>query len=907
MSTIRSNTSTRDLINGRMPVITLSAFNEDGSLTPFLPGVKLSTFVKQGSANSAALLAASDDMFRLKKNAASFDDAPDSMMAVVRIQTNKDSDRPEYADTGVLVEVLSEPKKSANGLYEFSFVVDDFVGIDGVATELLQTMIPGVPEMEVDRGDISEISALKNIDSYDIEHAIDVVKASIASYASLRNQFIPSDPIPEVRLNALLKAIDKDPITEINNFISSYAYPLESAIGQYKTLAIASADPKSYVRLAANIIDIYATQELGQLVNVEGMVSEAMRAEIEKLQRENGLRMQRIQLEAGLKKIAEELGEDDSDVEEYKRLFEEKKEAGVLPEAVIRECEDLISKVERNPSAMTNESSKNVLDIFLKSFPFGVTEIDRPNLEEATALLDEHHYGLEDAKDRILDQIAVDLRRAKKDAGYTGKPLLLIGPKGIGKTTLAKSIAAATGRPLAFLPFGGVSDPAELRGHGRTYIGSKQGSVVKAFEQAGHQAPLLFIDEIDKSGKDMRGNPQEVLMALTDPSQNKTFKDNFLEIPMDLSAAKMIATANHYDRIDPILLDRFEVIHLGEYSVGEKMVIARKFILPRMMKESGLEDTELNLSDAVLEKVIKGYTREPGVRQLEARIKEVCEKTVRRLSGTDGQSVAITEELLETKEWFDLPLVQDDEVPSKPTIGWVNGLYGSSSGGGVLPIKSKAFKSLNGAEASITHTGRLQTTMQESLVNVSTVVKVLLDDLKEPDQNAKDSFIVKWRKETDFHIEAVGNSKVDGPSAGVTMTTAIMSQICQLPVDSSVAMTGKIDIHGKVHAIGGLEQKIPAARDVGIKTVIVPRENERDVKRLKPEITEGVNIVFADDIREVLKIAIPGIEKIIDISMNKPMGAAPANQNDQNGRQPIGFDVHAMVRASKASAKKLTP
>ncbi len=680
--------------------------------------------------------------------------------------------------------------------------------------------------------------------------------------------------------------ISTDPISAMQAVLAKYGNisgDLDIASSHVEVVLKGCDDVNTYSTALENAYQELIVGYASAYVLAGQKIQEKNQENLLKMQKEHQLILLKKAMQDALDDVETELNGgvpvDETPKKKYSRLLDEKMAAGVLSEDVIKQCRSAIAQLD---SPQFKDASEKALSYLLDQMPFGVDKVERPDISKVQGILDSGHYGLDEVKRRIYEQLVTESHVAKEtgDGQYTGKPILLIGAPGIGKTTLTKSIAEATGRKRTTIGFGGVSDTSSLIGHKRTYTGAEAGSVVNAFMETGTMAPLVVLDEIDKTGQTERGNVQDVLMRLIDPHTNSEFKDEFLAASVDLSKAKFIATANYMEKLDPVLLDRFEVIILGGYSVGEKIEIAKRFVLPKEMEAVALTDDKFKVDDEVLAEIVKGYTGgEAGVRTLEKEIKKLCQKAVVNLIESGDSSVVLTKEMISNDKWLGAPRRRDFDVPSEDTVGWTTALAYSSVGGSAFPIKAQINRAVGGAgERLIIRNKKLGDDMQYSIDSVHTVYKDLLEKLITNDQfdeDAKADFIEHMRTKYEIHVDVTVDGPVDGPSAGVTFTTALLSRALNMPVDCKVAMTGKIDPLGNVKAIGGLDQKIPAARAAGMKTVIIPEENRGDYEKLKEDQKEGVDVVFASKIEDVLKVAIPGVENVIDFSMEAEQPKLP--------------------------------
>ncbi|HEY4236738.1 MAG TPA: endopeptidase La [Gaiellaceae bacterium] len=558
-------------------------------------------------------------------------------------------------------------------------------------------------------------------------------------------------------------------------------------------------------------------------------IQSQVQSELEKGQREFFLRQQ-------LKAIQEELGEGDpeqADANELRELLD----ALELPEEVRKAADRELARLERLPAAAAEYGViRSYLD-WLATLPWGVTTPDVLDLDRARQILDEDHYDLEKVKERIVEHLAVS--KLKQDPA--GQILCFVGPPGVGKSSLGQSIARTLGRKFARLSVGGVRDEAEIRGHRRTYIGAMPGSIIRALRDAESMNPVLLIDEIDKMGADVRGDPASAMLEVLDPAQNCTFRDHYLDLPFDLSKTLFICTANTVDTIPPALVDRMDVIQLSGYTEEEKLGIAERYLVPRQIDEHGLGRDRIEIGEAVLQLLAREYTREAGVRGLERRIGDLCRKAAVQVARGSEEPIDVTEEL--AREWLGPRRFSAETRRRTADPGVATGLAYTPVGGDVLYIEAQAYA----GRGKLTVTGQLGEVMQESAQAALSWVRSHTEEL-ELDE--------RWFSRHDVHLHVpAGAIPKDGPSAGIAMATAIASLVRERPVADDVAMTGEITLTGQVLPIGGVRDKVLAAQRAGLGRVILPRENEHDLDELPPETRDALHFVLVDSIDEVFDAA----------------------------------------------------
>ena len=575
---------------------------------------------------------------------------------------------------------------------------------------------------------------------------------------------------------------------------------------------------------------IVLERELG-ILRLQGEITEMVKQQVEDNQKDYYLREQ-------IKAIHKELGEDDAESEADK--FERKLEKLKAPAKVKKKIKEEIGRYKRISS---NNSESAVIRGYLETLlamPWKKASQDNTDVEHAKEILDADHYGLEKVKERILEYLAV--KKLNKEG--TGTILCLVGPPGTGKTSIAKSVAKALGRKYVRICLGGVRDEAELRGHHRTYVGAMPGRVITAVKNAKVKNPLILFDEIDKMVSDGRGDPAAALLEILDPEQNKHFSDHYLELPFDLSKAFFICTANGTDTISRPLLDRMEVIELPGYTENEKFHIAKEHLWAKQLKQNGITRSQLTITDKALRTMILRYTREAGVRGLERKIASVCRKAAKAVAQADeGTKTKLRISDRNIKEYLGKPVYKPNAANEKPEVGIVRGLAWTSVGGETLEIEVVA---LNGT-GKLELTGKLGDVMKESARIALTYVRFLVQDEVDED----------YFEKHDIHIHVPeGATPKDGPSAGITMTTAIYSAVTGKPVRADIAMTGEVTLRGRVLPIGGLKEKLLAAKQAGIKEVLVPKENSRDVDEMETEILEGITLQYVHCVEDVLKEAL---------------------------------------------------
>jgi ATP-dependent Lon protease len=570
-----------------------------------------------------------------------------------------------------------------------------------------------------------------------------------------------------------------------------------------------------------------------EVVSIGSRIQSQVQSELDRGQREYFLRQQ-------LKAIQEELGEVDEVQAEVNELREQLA-AIDLPEEVRKQVDRELGRLERVQPAMAEYGVIRGYLEWIASLPWDKSTEDNLDLRHARRILEEDHYDIEQVKDRILEFLAV--RKLKPDA--RGSILCFVGPPGVGKTSLGRSMARALGRRFERISVGGVRDEAEIRGHRRTYIGAMPGVIIRALRDAGANNPLLMIDEIDKMGADFRGDPSSAMLEVLDPEQNHSFRDHYLDLPFDLSRAMFVTTANTLDSIPGALRDRMEVIQLAGYSEEEKLEIAKRYLAPRQIERNGLRPSRISFTDAALKVIISDYTREAGVRQLEREIGTVCRKIARRVAeGSITRKVTITEprvrELLGKRRFFS----ETRRRTSRP--GVATGLAWTPVGGEVLFIEATAMAGKGG----LILTGQLGDVMRESAQAALSYVRGHASELV-------DGFDEQWFAEHDIHIHVpAGATPKDGPSAGVAIVTALASLLSVRPVRSDVAMTGEITLTGQVLPIGGLKEKALAAQRGGIRCVVAPALNEPDVEEIPEHLRRDLDFRFVSEASEVLELAL---------------------------------------------------
>jgi len=572
-----------------------------------------------------------------------------------------------------------------------------------------------------------------------------------------------------------------------------------------------------------------ANEQLSVL-ELTSKIQQETQKEMDKAQREYFLRQQ-------LKQIQEELGEGDERTAEINEL-RQKIEAAKMPEAARKVADRELERLSRIPPLSPEYTvSRNYLD-WLVALPWSVETEDVIDLHATQRVLDEDHYDLQEAKERIIEYLAV--RKLKRDT--KGPILCFVGPPGVGKTSLAQSIARALGRKLVRMSLGGVRDEAEIRGHRRTYIGSLPGRIIQGLRNAGTNNPVFVLDEVDKLGVDFRGDPSSALLEVLDPEQNNTFVDHYLEVPFDLSRVMFICTANMMDTVPPPLQDRLEVLRLPGYTPEEKLAIAERYLLPRQLRENGLTTEHLEITRDTLSQIIADYTREAGVRNLEREIGSVCRKVARRVAEGATEKVVVTPE--NVGEFLGPPKFFSEVADLKDRVGVANGLAWTPVGGEVLFIETAKMP----GKGNLLLTGQLGDVMQESARTALSYLRAHADEFGFPK-----GFFDKH----DIHIHVpAGAIPKDGPSAGVAMTTALASLISGRPARHDVAMTGEITLTGRVLPIGGVKEKVLAAKQADIHTVILPAHNRKDLNDVPESARKDMEFVFAKDISEVLKVAL---------------------------------------------------
>ena len=673
--------------------------------------------------------------------------------------------------------------------------------------------------------------------------------------------FIQTAPFFKAKITRIEEAPTKDKSLEVEALIRAVKQNLDRAVSLGKNISpevmvIAANldDPARLTDLAASNLDLKLEEAQGILETIDAVerlkkvnelltreinlltmqqeISSAAQGEMNKSQREYFLRQQ-------LKAIQSELGEGEElteDVENYRKKIEEK----AMPPEAKEEVEKQIKRLERShPDSAETSIIRTYLD-WMTGLPWGQMSADNHDLARARTILDEDHYDLEKIKERILEYLAVRKLRGSK---MKGPILCFVGPPGVGKTSLGRSIARALDRKFVRISLGGVRDEAEVRGHRRTYVGALPGRVVQGINQAQTSNPVFMLDEVDKIGADYRGDPSSALLEVLDPEQNYSFRDHYLGVAYDLSNVMFIVTANVLDTIQPAFLDRMEVIRLSGYTDEEKLMIAKQHLIPKQMEENGIKETEVVWTDSGIMRVITGYTKEAGLRNLEREIGTICRKiAVEVAEGKESKSYRITdanvEKYLGAMKHFAEELLERDQV------GVATGLAWTSVGGDILFIEAIAVR----GKGKLVLTGQLGDVMKESAQAALTYARAHSEEQGTP---------TDYFETHDIHIHVpAGAIPKDGPSAGITMASSIISMITGRPVKRNVAMTGEVTLRGDVLPIGGVKEKVLAARAAKINTIILPKLNERDLVDVPEPIKRDMQFYFVEHVEEVLKIAL---------------------------------------------------
>jgi len=656
------------------------------------------------------------------------------------------------------------------------------------------------------------------------------------------------------KLTSINKKISSDSISSIkelkdpSKIADNIASHLNSTISERQQI-FETLDVKKRLNSVIKIMENETS-----IIGVEKRIRGRVKTQMEKTQREYYLNEQ-------LKAIQKELGEIEDGKDETSNLNKAIQKAK-MPKEVEKKCMSELKKL-KNMSPMSAEATvvRNYLDWMIDIPWYKKNKIDI-DLNKALKQLDEDHYGLEKVKERIIEFLAVQKRMDK----IKGPILCLIGPPGVGKTSLGKSIAKATNRQFVRMSLGGVRDEAEIRGHRRTYIGSLPGKIIQLMKKAGTKNPLILLDEIDKVGNDYRGDPSSALLEALDPEQNANFNDHYLEVDYDLSDVMFVTTGNTLNILPP-LLDRMEVIRIPGYTEDEKINIANKYLLPKQIKENGVKNEELELADGTIKEIIRSYTRESGVRNLEREISKVARKVVKKVVNNEEKKVIVNDK--NVHDFLGVKKFKYGEVETEDKIGIVTGLAWTEFGGEILKIETVHMP----GKGRMQITGKLGDVMQESVKAAKSFVR---------SKSLEYGIIPPLFEKKDFHIHVPeGATPKDGPSAGIAMVTSIVSSITNNPVHKHIAMTGEVTITGQVLPIGGLKEKLLAAHRAGIKQVIIPKDNEKDLVDIPKKVREDIKMTSVETVDEVLKIALKNELKRVEWTEIENISKSEKDQKSQ--------------------------
>lgn len=651
------------------------------------------------------------------------------------------------------------------------------------------------------------------------------IKKMFGEYAGL---------VPRLSKNIVMSVRAADDIGYLSNYIASNL-PFEV---EDKQAVLEERNPVKRAELIAGMLE----REI-ELTSIDAKISEKVKVQMDENQREYYMREQ-------LKALNEELYGESNPHEEADELKAKIKSLNVSSEVTDKLLKE-VDKLEKMPFGSQEASViRNYLDVCI-SLPFGSYTKDNINIKRARTILEREHYGLEKVKERIVETLAVHAL-----TGSTGGSIIcLVGPPGVGKTSIARSVANCMERRFARISLGGVHDEAEIRGHRRTYIGSMPGRIIDAIKLAGSANPVILLDEVDKLAADYKGDPSSALLEALDPEQNSTFKDHFLDIPFDLSKVLFITTANNMDTIPGPLRDRMEIIELAGYTKLDKMSIAKKYLVKKQLEKNGVNSKNCKISAGAISDIIDYYTREAGVRKLEQAIATVCRKVATKIVAKEAEIVSVTSQNLQ--EFLGTPRYKDEVLLPQNEVGVVNGLAFTQVGGTLMQLEASVIDGSGKLEL----TGSLGDVMKESAKTALSYVRSIADTL---------GIDKDFYKNKDFHINATESAiPKDGPSAGITMVTALVSALTGIPVKRDVAMTGEITLRGRVLAIGGLKEKTMAAYSAGVKTVFIPKANEQDLEDIDKTVRENLQFIPVTYASEVIELAlaeeikIPSAEPLI--------------------------------------------
>src|SRR6056297_180724 len=764
-------------------------------------------------------------------------------------------------------EVMELPLLASRGVIVFPhMVIPLLVGRDKSIAALEEAMMEEkkiiiaaqkdetVEEPEIDDiygfGTIAEVKQLVKLPNGMIKVVVEgLERAEVMEYLDTEEYFLveaESRPEEKVDVTTDVKALMRTVIKEFEEYIKyNRNLPAEtimsaSNIEEPGRLAdvISSQVELKYQQLqelleATDIIKrlekmLSLLQDEIEVLKIESDINKRVKKKVEKNQKEYYLREK-------MKVIQDELDEDKSSTDEIAEYYEQLEEAE-LPDNVEEKVEEEIEKLDRTPN-MSPEATviRNYLDCIL-DLPWNKIKEDEIDIKNSEEILEADHYGLKDVKERILEYLAV-----RKMAPAKKSPILcLVGAPGVGKTSLGRSIARALDRDFVRLSLGGIRDEAEIRGHRRTYIGSRPGRIINAMRDAGSKNPVFLLDEVDKMSSDFRGDPASALLEVLDPEQNTDFSDHYLELPFDLSQVLFITTANVTQTIPAPLLDRMELIQLPGYTEHEKTKIAQNYLIPRIIDEHGLSEDQINISENAVAKIIQNYTREAGVRDLERKISAITRKVSKEIIEGRDRTARISTRSLE--KYLGVPKYKNKESEKENRIGVATGMAYNQAGGDILDIEVAVLP----GKGELTLTGSLGDVMQESARAALSYIRSKNKELNLPDD---------FHKENDINIHVPqGAVPKDGPSAGITIALAVASALTERPIRGDYAMTGEISLRGRVLAVGGIKTKILAARRAGITNIILPEKNEKNLKEIPDRVKKDINIEFVDHMDDVLEL-----------------------------------------------------